>query len=245
MGVPARVVELTGRPTAAQLGRRIEELNADPLIGGIIVQMPLPPSIPLRAVIDTIHPGKDIDGIHPLNAGLLTLGYQGFHPACAEAAVEILKRSGYQLAGMHAVVIGRSNVVGKPAELLLLREDCTVTVCHRSTRDLAGEVRRADVLVVGAGSPGLVHGWMLKPGVLVVDVGINVTPEGIVGDVETASTRQVAGAITPVPGGVGPVTNAVLLEHLVRAATTQLTATAGGGLRPTGSLALRPVTARS
>ena len=163
VGVPGRVVELTGRATAAQLRRRIEELNADPLVGGIIVQMPLPRTIPLRAVIDTIHPGKDIDGIHPLNAGLLTLGYQGFHPACAEAAVEILKRSGYQLAGLHAVVIGRSNVVGKPAELLLLREHCTVTVCHRRTRDLAGEVSRADLLVVGAGSPAWCAGTCSSP----------------------------------------------------------------------------------
>lgn len=245
VGVPGRVVELTGRATAAQLRRRIEELNADPLVGGIIVQMPLPRTIPLKAVIDTIHPGKDIDGIHPLNAGLLTLGYQGFHPACAEAAVEILKRSGYKLAGQHAVVIGRSNVVGKPAELLLLREHCTVTICHRQTRDLATEVGRADVLVVGAGSPGLVRGDMLKPGALVVDVGINVTADGLVGDVDFESAREVAGAITPVPGGVGPVTNAVLLEHLMRAAKGQLGAKGYGAIRPTGRLALQPVTVRA
>jgi methylenetetrahydrofolate dehydrogenase (NADP+)/methenyltetrahydrofolate cyclohydrolase len=245
VGVPGRVVELTGRATAAQLRRRIEELNTDPLVGGIIVQMPLPRTIPLRAVIDTIHPGKDIDGIHPLNAGLLTLGYQGFHPACAEAAVEILKRSGYSLPGKHAVVIGRSNVVGKPASLLLLRENCTVTVCHRKTRDLAGEVRQADVLVVGAGSPGLVTGEMLKPGVLVVDVGINVVNDKLVGDVDFESARQVAGALTPVPGGVGPVTNAVLLQHLMRAARTQLGEASQGKVRPTGRLALQPVGARS
>lgn len=245
VGVPGRVVELTGRATAAQLRTRIEELNADPLVGGIIVQMPLPRTIPLKAVIDSIHPGKDIDGIHPLNAGLLTLGYQGFHPACAEAAVEILKRSGYGLAGRHAVVIGRSNVVGKPASLLLLREHCTVTVCHRRTRDLAAEVAEADVLVVGAGSPKLVRGDMLKPGALVVDVGINVTADGLVGDVDFESARDVAGALTPVPGGVGPVTNAVLLEHLMRAAKAQLADRAQGGVRPTGRLALQPVPVRS
>jgi methylenetetrahydrofolate dehydrogenase (NADP+)/methenyltetrahydrofolate cyclohydrolase len=245
VGVPGRVVELTGRATAVQLRRRIEELNADPLVGGIIVQMPLPRTIPLRAVIDTIHPGKDIDGIHPLNAGLLTLGYQGFHPACAEAAVEILKRSGYQLPGLHAVVIGRSNVVGKPAGLLLLREHCTVTYCHRRTRDLAAEIGRADVLVVGAGSPRLVRGDMLKPGALVVDVGINVTADGLVGDVDFESARDVAGAITPVPGGVGPVTNAVLLEHLMRAAKGQLADKALGIVRPTGRLALKPVPVRA
>jgi len=172
-------------------------------------------------VTDTIAPAKDIDGIHPLNTGLMTLGYEGFLPACAEAAVGLLRHSGYALEGRRAVVIGRSNVVGKPVQLLLMREHCTVTVCHRRTRDLPSEVRRAEVLVTAAGSPGLVRGEMLAPGVLIADVGINVTPAGIVGDVEFESASRVAAAITPVPGGVGPMTNAVLLEHLVRAARWQ------------------------
>ena len=129
--------------------------------------------------------------------------------------MEILLRSGYDIAGRHAVVIGRSNVVGKPAELLLLRHDATVTVCHRKTRDLAAEVSRADILVVAAGSPGLVHGSMLRPGAIVVDCGINVVDGAIVGDVDQSSALRVAAAITPVPGGVGPVTNAVLLRHFV------------------------------
>ena len=218
VGATGRRVELSGRASAAQLRHRIEELNQDPLVSGVIVQMPLPKRIPLRAVIDTIDPLKDIDGLHPRNAGLLALGHEGFIPATAQAAVEILKRSGFALEGLNAVVIGRSNVVGKPAAQLLLRENCTVTVCHRKTRDLAREVRRADVVVVAAGHPGLVDGTMLKRGALVVDVGINVVGDGIVGDVETASARRVAAAITPVPGGVGPVTNAILMQHLMRAA---------------------------
>jgi methylenetetrahydrofolate dehydrogenase (NADP+)/methenyltetrahydrofolate cyclohydrolase len=152
----------------------------------------------------------------------MTLGYEGFLPACAEAAVEIPKSYGYRLEGRRAVVIGRSNVVGKPVQLLLVREHCTVTVCHRRTRNLAAEVRKAEVVVTAAGSAGLVDGAMLMPGALVIDVGINVIGGGrIVGDVDYDSATRVAEAITPVPGGVGPVTNAVLLEHLVRAARWQ------------------------
>jgi methylenetetrahydrofolate dehydrogenase (NADP+)/methenyltetrahydrofolate cyclohydrolase len=218
VGATGHRVELSGRASAAQLRNRIEELNQDPLVSGIIVQMPLPKRIPLRTVIDTIDPQKDIDGLHPRNAGLLALGHDGFTPATAQASVEILKRSGFVLEGMNAVVIGRSNVVGKPAAQLLVREHCTVTVCHRKTRDLAREVRRADLVLVAAGHPGLVDGSMLKRGALVVDIGINVVGDSIVGDVDTDSAVRVAGAITPVPGGVGPVTNALLMEHLLRAA---------------------------
>lgn len=220
-GVTGRVVEIGERVTTALIRRRIDELNRDPLVSGIIVQMPLPKRIPLRAVIEAIDPRKDIDGLQPENAGLLTLGYDGFLPATAQAAVEIVKRSGYRLEGLDATVIGRSNVVGRPASLLLQREHCTVTMCHRRTRDLAGHVARADLVVVAAGSPGLITGAMLKPGALVVDVGINVVADGIVGDVDFDSARQVAEAITPVPGGVGPLTNAILLEHLLAAARAQ------------------------
>ncbi|MDP8905033.1 MAG: bifunctional 5,10-methylenetetrahydrofolate dehydrogenase/5,10-methenyltetrahydrofolate cyclohydrolase [Chloroflexota bacterium] len=232
VGVPSRVVELPRRTTAHELRQQLTLLNADPLVAGVIVQMPLPRHIPLATVTDTILPAKDIDGIHPLNTGLMALGYEGFLPACAEAAVHILKQSGYQLEGRRAVVVGRSNVVGKPVQLLLMREHCTVTVCHRRTRNLRAEVNGAEVVVTAAGHAGLVTGDMLAPGALVVDVGINVVAGGIVGDVEFESARQVAAAITPVPGGVGPVTNAVLLEHLLRAARWQVSGhpiTAGHG----------------
>jgi methylenetetrahydrofolate dehydrogenase (NADP+)/methenyltetrahydrofolate cyclohydrolase len=218
VGIDARFVELEGEATEASITERIRELNEDPTVDGVIVQMPLPPTIRLRAVIDAIDPAKDIDGIHPLNAGLLRLGYDGFLPATAHAAVEILRRSGIPIAGMDAVVIGRSAVVGMPAAFLLVKEDATVTVCHSRTADLAAHVRRADIIVVAAGHPGLVTGDMLKPGAVVVDVGINVVDGRLVGDVDFAGARLVASAITPVPGGVGPLTNALLLTHLIRAA---------------------------
>jgi methylenetetrahydrofolate dehydrogenase (NADP+)/methenyltetrahydrofolate cyclohydrolase len=221
VGIDGGFVELEGEATEAKVTSTVRELNDDPSVDGVIVQMPLPGTIRLRAVIDAIDPGKDIDGIHPVNAGLLRLGYDGFLPATAHAAVEILRRSGIPIEGRDAVVIGRSAVVGMPAAFLLVKEDATVTVCHRRTRDLAGHVRRADIVVVAAGSPGLVTGSMLKPGAVVVDVGINVVDGRIVGDVDFATAREVASAITPVPGGVGPLTNALLLTHLIRAAERQ------------------------
>jgi methylenetetrahydrofolate dehydrogenase (NADP+)/methenyltetrahydrofolate cyclohydrolase len=233
VGIRAEFVELEGEATEAAVVSTLHQLNADPDVDGVIVQMPLPPTIRLREVIDAIDPAKDIDGIHPLNAGLLRLGYDGFLPATAHAAVEILRRSGIEIAGKDAVVIGRSAVVGMPAAFLLVKEDATVTVCHSRTRDLPGHVGRADIVVVAAGRPGLITGAMLKPGAVVVDVGINLVEGRIVGDVDFASAVGVASAITPVPGGVGPLTNALLLTHLIRAAERQAAA------RPVPSAALR------
>ena len=221
VGIEARFVELEGEATEAAVVAAIRELNDDPTVDGIIVQMPLPPTIRLKAVIDVIDPDKDIDGIHPLNAGLLRLGYDGFLPATAHAAVEILRRYGIEIAGRDALVIGRSAVVGMPAAFLLLKEDATVTVSHSRTTDLAAHIRRSDIVVVAAGHPALVTGDMLKPGAVVVDVGINVVDGHIRGDVDFESARLVASAITPVPGGVGPLTNALLLTHLIRAAERQ------------------------
>jgi methylenetetrahydrofolate dehydrogenase (NADP+)/methenyltetrahydrofolate cyclohydrolase len=229
VGITGHRVEIPGRVSAAALRRRIIELNEDPLVSGIIVQMPLPKRIPLATVVDTLDPAKDIDGIDPRNVGLMTLGYEGFLPTTAQAAVEILKRSGIAIEGKRAVVVGRSNVVGKPAAILLLRENATVTICHSRTRDLGGILHTAEIVVVAVGKPGLVTGAMLKRGAVVVDVGINVVGGKIVGDVEFESARQVADAITPVPGGVGPVTNALLLTHLLRAANKQAAAARSGG----------------
>ena len=235
VGIQDRLVELADDCQAEALGREILALGAERTVAGIIVQQPLPASIPLRVVIDTLDPAKDIDGIHPLNAGLLSLGYDGFLPATAHAAVELLKRSGVELAGRRAVVVGRSNIVGKPAALLLLREHATVTICHSRTPDLAGHLRAADVVVVAAGRAGLVTGEMLKPGAVVVDVGINIVEGRLVGDVDFESAVRVVSAITPVPGGVGPLTNAILLTHLAWAARNQAegrTAPGAGSLRP-------------
>jgi methylenetetrahydrofolate dehydrogenase (NADP+)/methenyltetrahydrofolate cyclohydrolase len=234
VGIHGRLVEvahgseaLDGHAAEAsgQAGRRlvaaIEELNADDEVAGIIVQMPLPPGIPLRPVIEAIDPGKDIDGIHPLNAGLVRLGFDGFVPATAHAVIEILKASEIAIEGRDTVVIGRSPVVGLPVAFLFVQGHATVTVCHRRTVNLAAHVARADIVVVAAGQPGLITGSMLKPGAVVVDVGINVVGGRIVGDVAFESASEVAGAITPVPGGLGPLTNALLLAHLMEAARRQ------------------------
>jgi methylenetetrahydrofolate dehydrogenase (NADP+)/methenyltetrahydrofolate cyclohydrolase len=227
VGIEGTFVDVEGDDAGAQalaLTAVLRRLNADPTIDGIIVQMPLPAGIGLRVVVDAIDPAKDIDGIHPLNAGLLRLGYEGFVPATAHAALEMLERSGARIAGSEAVVIGRSPVVGMPVAFMLARASATVTVCHSKTKDLAFHTRNADIVVVAAGVPQLVTGDMLKPGAVVIDVGINVVDGHIVGDVEFATAREVASAITPVPGGVGPLTNALLLAHLVRAAQRQAAA---------------------
>lgn len=228
VGIMGRLVEIPGRASAARLRNAIVALNEDPLVAGIIVQMPLPKRIPLATVTRTLDPAKDIDGIEPINAGHLMLGHSGFLPTTAQAAIEILKRSGIPMSGRRAVVVGRSNVVGKPAAMLLLREDATVTICHSHTKDLVAHLKAADIVVVAAGRPGLITGQMLKRGAVVVDVGINVVGDRIVGDVDAASVATVASALTPVPGGVGPVTNALLMTHLVRAAEAQARAEAPG-----------------
>ncbi len=221
VGVTGRLVELEDDCSEKALARAIGALGAEREVAGIIVQQPMPEWIPLRVVLDTLDPRKDIDGIHPLNAGLLALGYEGYLPATAHASVEILKRSGIELAGKHAAVVGRSNVIGKPVAQLLLREHATVTICHSRTPDLGAVLSEADIVVVAAGRPGLVTGEMIKPGAVVVDVGINVVEDGLVGDVDFDSAVKVASAITPVPGGVGPLTNAILLNHLMLAARDQ------------------------
>jgi methylenetetrahydrofolate dehydrogenase (NADP+)/methenyltetrahydrofolate cyclohydrolase len=218
VGLEGREARVEGRVSAAGVRRTLADLNANPDIAGIIVQHPLPASIPLRTVLDGLDPRKDVDGVTPANAGLVSLGYPAFAPATAEAVVEILERSGRVLEGLHAVVVGRSRVVGRPVAQLLLQRHCTVTICHSRTRDLGSFTGQADVLVVAAGRPGLVTGRMVRPGAVVVDVGINVVDGRIVGDVEASSVAEVAGALTPVPGGVGPVTNAVLMRHVIRAA---------------------------
>jgi methylenetetrahydrofolate dehydrogenase (NADP+)/methenyltetrahydrofolate cyclohydrolase len=233
VGIEDRLVELPADVHEADVAGALRTLQADPSVAGIITQMPLPPGIPLRTVIDVLDPLRDIDGIHPLNAGLLSLGYDGFLPATAHAAVEILVKHGIDIAGRHAVVVGRSNVIGKPAALLLLRENATVTICHSRTVDLPGIIRTADIVIVAIGKAGFVTGDMLKAGAVVVDVGINVVDGRLTGDVDFASASRVASAITPVPGGVGPLTNAILLTHLVQAARNQ-----ARGLVPLGAQSL-------
>jgi len=196
----------------------VDRLNADPAVDGILVQLPLPRHIDERRVITRIDPDKDVDGFHPINAGRLATGLDGFVPCTPLGCLMLLKDVHPHLAGLEAVVIGRSNIVGKPMGQLLLKESCTVTMTHSRTRDLFAHVRQADIVVAAVGIPGFVEASWIKPGASVIDVGINRTDAGLVGDVDPAAA-EVAGAITPVPGGVGPMTIAVLMRNtLVSAA---------------------------
>ncbi|NTS64642.1 bifunctional methylenetetrahydrofolate dehydrogenase/methenyltetrahydrofolate cyclohydrolase FolD [Sphingomonas sp. HHU CXW] len=196
----------------------VDRLNADPAVDGILVQLPLPRHIDERRVITRIDPDKDVDGFHPVNAGRLATGLEGFVPCTPLGCLMLLRDIHPHLAGLEAVVIGRSNIVGKPMGQLLLQESCTVTMTHSRTRDLAAHVRQADIVVAAVGIPGFVKAEWIKPGASVIDVGINRTDAGLVGDVDSAAA-EVAGAITPVPGGVGPMTIAVLMRNtLVSAA---------------------------
>jgi methylenetetrahydrofolate dehydrogenase (NADP+) / methenyltetrahydrofolate cyclohydrolase len=201
----------------------VRRLNADPAVDGILVQLPLPDQIDENLVISTIDPAKDVDGFHPINAGRLASGLDGFVPCTPLGCLMLLKDRLGTLSGLDAVVIGRSNIVGKPMAQLLLGESCTVTIAHSRTRDLRALVRRADIVVAAVGRPEMVKGDWIKPGATVIDVGINRVDAGegkarLVGDVAFDEVAQVAGAITPVPGGVGPMTIAVLLRNTLVAA---------------------------
>ena len=204
--------------TQDELVALVDTLNADPQVDGILVQLPLPPRIDERVIISRISPDKDVDGFHPVNAGRLAIGLNGFVPCTPLGCLRLLQGELGDLAGKEAVVIGRSNIVGKPMALLLLRESCTVTVAHSRTRELPAVVRRADIVVAAVGRAEMVRGDWIKPGATVIDVGINRLPadEGkgrLVGDVAYDEVAEVAGAITPVPGGVGPMTIACLIRN--------------------------------
>ena len=200
----------------------VDRLNTDPSVDGILVQLPLPPQIDEAAIITRIDPDKDVDGFNPVNAGWLAIGLHGFVPCTPLGCLKLLQAELGDLSGMTAVVIGRSNIVGKPMALLLLQQDCTVTIAHSRTKDLPDVVRRADIVVAGVGRPNMIKGDWLKPGATVIDVGINRTEAGLTGDVDFASASQIAGAITPVPGGVGPMTIACLIRNtLVSAARAE------------------------
>jgi methylenetetrahydrofolate dehydrogenase (NADP+)/methenyltetrahydrofolate cyclohydrolase len=196
----------------------VEQLNADPAVDGILVQLPLPKHLDEQAVITRISPDKDVDGFHPVNAGRLATGLEGFVPCTPLGCLMLLKDRLGDISGLEAVVIGRSNIVGKPMATLLTAASCTVTLAHSRTRDLAGHVARADIVVAAVGRANFVQGDWIKPGATVIDVGINRVDGKLVGDVDFAGAASVAGAITPVPGGVGPMTIAVLLRNTLVAA---------------------------
>jgi methylenetetrahydrofolate dehydrogenase (NADP+)/methenyltetrahydrofolate cyclohydrolase len=212
-GMESFEYKLPADTSQADLIALVDRLNADPAVDGILVQLPLPGHIDERAVTTRIDPDKDVDGFHPVNAGRLATGIDGFVPCTPLGCLMLLKDQLGDLAGLDAVVIGRSNIVGKPMAQLLIRESCTVTVAHSRTRDLSTVVKRADIVVAAVGRPEMVKGEWIKPGATVIDVGINRTEQGLVGDVDFAGALSVAGAVTPVPGGVGPMTIAVLLRN--------------------------------
>ncbi len=223
IGVQARLEQLPALTSPDELRSLLLHLNSDAQVNGVIVQMPLPAHLSQKMVVDTLAMEKDIDGICPRSAGNLFLGLPSFLPSTAAAVIEILERTQTPLTGKRVVILGRSNVVGKPLAMMLLQKNATVTVCHSRTPDLVTFTRHADVLIAAVGRATMVTGDMVRPGAVVIDVGINARPEGgIIGDVDVASVREVASAVTPTPGGVGPLTNVLLLKQCVEAAWQQV-----------------------
>lgn len=218
VGMHSEVHRLPAETSEKELLSLVHRLNGDAKIHGILVQLPLPKHIDESKVIEAIDPAKDVDGFHPVNAGHLLIGQESFLPCTPYGIMALLEQENVELKGKHAVVVGRSNIVGKPIALLLLQEHATVTICHSRTADLAAITRQADVLVVAVGRPNFVTGAMIKPGAVVIDVGINRVDGSLVGDVEFATAQEVAGKITPVPGGVGPMTITMLLGNTLIAA---------------------------
>jgi methylenetetrahydrofolate dehydrogenase (NADP+)/methenyltetrahydrofolate cyclohydrolase len=222
VGITAFDHRLPQDAEAFEVSQLIDELNADPAVSGILLQRPTPPQVDGQAMTERIEPGKDVDGLTPISSGLLAQGLPGLRPCTPLGCMELLARHGVELQGAEAVVIGRSDLVGKPIAQLLLAANATVTICHSRTKDLGEVCRRADVLIAAVGVPRLVKGDWVKPGAAVVDVGMNRLDDGLAGDVDFDEAKEVAGLITPVPGGVGPMTIAMLLRNTVTAARMQV-----------------------
>jgi methylenetetrahydrofolate dehydrogenase (NADP+)/methenyltetrahydrofolate cyclohydrolase len=222
LGISSYLYRLAATINRKELLELIKQLNNDPKINGLLVQLPLPGHLQEEEVISVLAPEKDVDGFHPVNLGRLFRGEEGMVPCTPAGIMELIRESGVKIEGKECVVVGRSNIVGKPQLHLLLQEHGTVTICHSRTRNLAEICRRADLLVVAVGQAGLINGQMVKPGAVVIDVGMNRLESGkLVGDVDYASVLNIAGAITPVPGGVGPMTIAMLMKNTVKAAKLQ------------------------
>ena len=221
-GMHSVTIRMPEDTTQQALEDQIRALNADPAIHGILVQLPLPPHLDEAAALAAIAPEKDVDGFHVHNAGRLLCGLPGVVACTPKGAMEMIRRTGVSLSGKEAVVVGRSNIVGKPMAMLLLQANCTVTMCHSRTADLASHTRRADILVAAVGKPGFITADMVKPGAIVIDVGINRVDGRVVGDVDFEHVKDVAGWITPVPGGVGRMTITMLLENTLEAAERTL-----------------------
>jgi len=218
VGILSETVRLPAETTQEALEKEIDRLNRDDRIHGILVQLPLPGHLDEEAALARILPEKDVDGFHMINAGRMMSGVKGVVACTPKGALHMIKTTGLDLSGKEAVVIGRSNIVGKPMAMLLLRENCTVTICHSRTKNLAEHTRRADILVAAVGKAGFVTPDMVKPGAIVIDVGINRVDGKVLGDVDFDGVKEVAGWITPVPGGVGKMTITMLLDNTVEAA---------------------------
>jgi methylenetetrahydrofolate dehydrogenase (NADP+) / methenyltetrahydrofolate cyclohydrolase len=231
VGIDSYHHEPGGDISAEDLAALLASLNADERIHGILLQLPLPGHLDDAAMTTLIDPAKDVDGLHPMNAGLLAQGREGLVPCTPAGVMELLRHTGVELEGARAVVVGRSQLVGKPVAALLLAANATVTQCHSRTRDLAAVCREAEVLVAAVGSERLVTADMVSEGAVVIDVGTNRTEDGLVGDVDFEAVRERARAITPVPGGVGPMTRAMLLSNTVKAARRLLEAEPAGAAR--------------
>ena len=221
-GIYSRTIHLPEETTQEELEAAIRELNEDDRIHGILVQLPLPRHLDENRALEAIRPEKDVDGFHLINAGHMFAGTEGVIACTPRGALHMIRTTGVDLNGLDAVVIGRSNIVGKPMAMLLMRENCTVTVCHSRTRDLKAHTRRADILVAAVGKPGFITADMVKPGAIVIDVGINRVDGRVCGDVDFDGVREVASWITPVPGGVGKMTITMLLMNTVEAAERKL-----------------------
>ena len=222
VGMYSRTINMPAETSQEELEAAIEELNADSAIHGILVQLPLPKHLDEQAALAKILPEKDVDGFHLINAGHMLTGTEGVVACTPRGALHMIKSTGVNLSGKEAVVIGRSNIVGKPMAMLLLKENCTVTMCHSRTQNLAEHTRRADILVAAVGKAGFVTADMVKPGAIVIDVGINRVDGKVKGDVDYDAVKDVAGWITPVPGGVGKMTITMLLMNTVEAAERML-----------------------
>jgi len=223
LGLEGTELVFPGTLSEAELLAEVARLNADDAVDGILVQIPLPKQIDPKKVIEAIDPAKDVDGFHPVNVGLLHLGRPALVPCTPSGIIRLIESTGQSIEGKRAVVIGRSDIVGKPVAALLLNRNATVTVCHSRTRDLGGVAREAEILIAAIGKPRFVTAEMIRPGAIVIDVGINRVDGKLAGDVDFEAAREVAGRITPVPGGVGPMTIAVLMSNTVAAAARRRT----------------------